>query len=514
MSRFEIRRTLRRRGAALAGAIPHPMERLCRFFEETIWDDRALSNGLRRLFYPKLRVLTLVYRNYWAHNLSRHAAALTYSSVLAIVPVLAVGFSLFTAFGGLGEGRETLQSWIFELLSPSESQRERIREMIQGSLDAVQKGAQANALFATILLFVTVVNTISWIESSFNELFGIQRSRSLYARFTVYWAVATLGPVLLGTSLAMTASFRSSAFLQWFRTHVPLFVELGYRIAPIFLTIAGFTLLYRFLPNTRVKARAALAGGAIGGLFFEIAKSGFARTADTLLSSYHRVYGGIALLFVFFFWIWLSWMVLLLGLEFVVATQSAATHRREELAAQSSQRVREIVGLRVMTEIAEKFFRGELPPAASSLAGKLNLPIRLIYDVTQKLEDCGIVRAIYEGEEEIGFLPGRHLENLSPYDVLAALRTDQGGGLSLGEDEEARQIERLFQAEDEADRRIYGAESFARLVERLAAPPASREEVETRERPSDDESAASAPRAFSTKRGETSESGLPQGAKR
>ncbi len=198
---------MRRHGGRGIGTLSRPAERLWRFFSETIWEE-DLAGPWRRFFYPKLRVLTLVYRNYWSHNLSRHAAALTYSTLLAIVPVLAVAFALFKAF------------------------------------------------------------------------------------------------------------------------------------------------------------------------LFEAAKWGFANAAGALLSSYQRVYGAVALPFVVFFWIWLSWMILLVGLEFVVATQSAATHRREELAARVSQQAREAVALRLMTHIAEKFYRGEPPPTATQLAGALDVPIQ------------------------------------------------------------------------------------------------------------------------------------------
>lgn len=464
------RRPRRHVGDMLSAPIPNPIERLTHFFRETIWEDPPAPSLARRLVFPRLRVLTLVYWNYWAHGLARHAAALTYSSLLALVPVLAVGFSLFTAFGGLEEGGRVLREYVYDLLAPSAEIRGQIVEKLDPMLTAAQRraeqGARGSALLGTLLLFVTVVNTLSWIESSFNEIFGIKRGRPLFQRFTVYWSVATLGPVLIGASLAMTASVKSSVFLRRLQEYVPA-VEIAYRVAPVILTCAAFTLLYRFLPNAKVRFRAAIAGGLIGGLLFETSKWGFTKVAATLLASYSKVYGGIALLLVFFFWIWLSWMVLLIGCEFVVATQSATTHRREELAAQVSQKVREMIALRVVTEISERFYNGSPPVTAERLAVKLDIPLRLVYDVMSVLEAQGIVREVEEAPEEHSYLPARHIAKVSIYDVVRAMREDGAKGLSVRADEESRYLSRLVEEAEAASFRVYGEETLEKVVERL-----------------------------------------------
>lgn len=455
-----------RRGV-LTRPIANPIERILHFFNESIWEDDPRYGWVRRFLYPKLRVLTLVYWNYFSHSIARHAAALTYSSLLSLVPILAVAFSLFKVFGGLNGVEERLYGLIFSYLTPTPDLQQQIRGIVDGFVQNIRgSNNQATAFLGPILLFYTVVNTLAWIESSFNEIFGIKKSRSLFARFTVYWAVATLGPVLLGASLALSTAFMSSSFLARLQERVQI-VEVLARIAPSLLTCAAFALLYKFLPNTKVKLRAAVIGGLIAGISFELAKVGFTHAAVSLVGGYQRVYGPIALLFVFFFWIWLSWMILLIGLEFVVATQSATTHRREELASQVSQKVREMIALRVVTEVAERFYLGTAPPTVERLASTLEVPLRLVYDVLSVLESRGIVRGVEEEGDEHGFLPARHLAKLSIYDVISAMREDGAAGFVPRADDDARYLSRLVKEAEAANRRAFGEETLERVVERL-----------------------------------------------
>jgi membrane protein len=453
-------------GSVLTSPIQNPIERLGHFFSETIWEDDPRHGWFKRLVYERLRVITLVYWNYFAHGLSRHAAALTYSSLLALVPTLAVAFSLFQVFGGLEDVRATLEAKLFEYLAPSPEIREQIQGLIATFVENVTRGKQANAFLGTVILFFTVVNTLSWIESSFNAIFGVRRSRGLFQRFTVYWAVATLGPVLLGGSLAISATFFSSQVVSEIQRRLAI-VEIGYRLAPMILTCAAFTFLYRFLPNTKVRMRPAIAGGVLAGLMFEGAKLLFTRAAVSLLGSYQRIYGPIALLFVFFFWIWVSWMILLIGLELVVAAQSAGTHRREELASQVSQKVREMLALRVITEVAEKFYYGADPPTTERLALALEVPLRLVNDVAGVLEARGIIREIEEHTEEHGYVPGKHLANLTVYDVISAMREDGATGFTPRADEESRYLSRLVKEAEAANRRVFGGETLEKVIERL-----------------------------------------------
>ncbi len=457
-------------------SLPNPLRRLRDFFTETIWDEKQLERGrLQRFFFPKLRIVFLVVQGYWNHDLATSAAALTFASLLALVPCLAVAFSIFQAFpGALESAQEQLKAMILKNLAPGFP--EKVETWIDRFVENVRLGVRANATIATIILFATVVNMIPSMETTFNGIWGDRRSRNFYQKFTTYWAVATLGPVLVGASFAMTASLLSSSFVAWIETRLPV-VAVFYRLAPVVLACAAFTILYFFLPNTAVRVRAALVGGVVAGLAFELAKRAFAASSEGLLTSYNADYSGIATLFVFFLWLFVSWTITLLGMEFVFATQTATTHRREELAARISQKSKELIALRLTVEVAERFYRGDIPISALHLAQSVDIPLRLVNDIRFTLHEAGIVKELDEGAESYAFVPGRMLEKIAVRDVIAALREHRGETFKLAADDEGRTILGVVGQADAAAADAYAGESMRTIVERLEETKKKRAEA-------------------------------------
>ena len=458
-------RALRRRLFELGSTQLNLFDRFLRFFSVTIWDDRKDRGKVQRYLYPRLRVLTLSFWNFQAHGLPTHASALTYTSLLALVPVIAVAFSLFQVFGGLETAKTDLMEILVRYIAPG--MEKSAAESLNQFMVKIQSGSRANAVLATVLLFVTVIRTLATLETTFNTIVGVKKGRAWSSRIPIYWAVATLGPVLLGASLTMTASVKSSEFVVWLSAHTP-FVEWAYRITPTLLTCAAFALLYALLPNAQVKARAALVGGVSAGVAFEVAKFAFTTAAANLLRSYEQVYTGIAALFVFLIWIYISWTIVLIGLELVVATQSATTHRKEELATAVSQKFREMIALRLMTEVCERFYNGQPPPTIEKISAALDVPDRLLHQVIETLEDGGIVRRVDQPDEQPGFLPARALEKITVQDVVNVLREAGATGLSVKVDEETRYISKVITAAEAACMKVCCEETFQRVVEELA----------------------------------------------
>lgn len=456
-----------RRGRRLVTNLSNlnPVERIGHFFAETIWEDVPPGSRLKGLLYPKLRVLTLAFWNLQTHDAPTYAASLTYTSLLAIVPFLAVAFSLFLVFGGLEKAQSQVQDFILDYIAPG--LKANVKDNLALWLKNIRARGGSTAILGAIVLVVTTVRTLTTLESTFNRIVGVKKGRPWAARITVYWALATLGPLLLGASLAMTATIRSSSFVQWLETHAPFIIVL-YRFAPVLLTSGAFTLLYMFLPHAKVKPRAALIGGFVAGIAFEIAKSGFTVGAVKLVQTQNEVYGSIATLFVFLFWLYISWMIILVGLEVVVAVQSATTHRKEELATQVSQKFKEILALRIVTEVSERFHRGEnVPPTVEELAKELDVPERLLYDLLGQLEDMGIIRWVEVEGEQHGFIPARTLEKITVRDVIIAMREHGAEGLSIRADEDTGYLLEILERTEEACTQVWAAENFKHIVESL-----------------------------------------------
>jgi len=477
----------------VAGRIAFKAREAREFLGRTIWvHHRRGERSLRAALYSMLRVVVLVVRGFLDHDLTTRAAALTYSSLLALVPTLAVAFSIFQAFKGLDRAHEQLQQVLYanllpieerrlpppgETLSPEDAARRQqlaevrheVEQRIQSAIESVREGVQENALLATIVLFLTVILMLARMEETFNALWGVQKSRTVFQRFTTYWAVATLGPVLFGGSIAMTTSLRSTYVIRWLESTIPI-LEFAYKLAPIAITGLGFTVVYVFMPHTKVKFRAALAGGLVAAILFELGKHGFTFGSAFLLGTYNKVYGSIASLFIFLFWIFFCWMIVLIGVEVCVAAQSASTRAMEVLASKPSRRVEDLIGLRLAVEVGRGFHFGEPPPSAEAIAATLDVPLRLVREGAAAIEEAGIIREITIARDLSGFVPGRPLEKITVCDVLRALGERPGAAaVAVASDDGTRYVEGLLGKADQALERVLATEDLRAIVERLQA---------------------------------------------
>uniref|UniRef100_UPI0033427DCA YihY family inner membrane protein n=1 Tax=Castellaniella defragrans TaxID=75697 RepID=UPI0033427DCA len=252
-------------------------------------------------------------------KLTRSASSLTFTTVLAIVPLLAVVLALFTAFPLFAEFRVALEAFLSEsLLPPSFS------DTIMGYLN--QFAAQASGLTAvgSAFLLVTSILLIMTIDEAFNEIWRVEKQRPLRQRLLVYWAIISLGPILTGASLwATTVLTRESL---GYIGQLPEWLSLLLNVVPVTASALGFTALFVFVPNCRVLWRDALLGGVGTAVILAIMKAGFTWYL-TRFPSYTVIYGAFATLPIFLLWIYLSWLVVLMG-AMVASLLPALRHRR------------------------------------------------------------------------------------------------------------------------------------------------------------------------------------------
>lgn len=240
---------------------------------------------------------------------TRHAAALAFSSLLALAPLLAIGFSLlsvFTSFETLGK---TLEDFIYQYLVPNAGIE--IREYLTSFAQ------QAGKLTAVGLssFFVTALLLLSNIENSLNDIWKSDERRSFSQRVLIYWAMVTLGPILMGASLSMSTYVLSLNVFGDIEGSKALGSSALKALPWVFETLAFF-LLYIVMPNSPIKWRYALAGALVAMIFFELTKRGFSIFILNF-NNYEVIYGALATLPIFLIWIYLSWIVTLLGAEVV-----------------------------------------------------------------------------------------------------------------------------------------------------------------------------------------------------
>ena len=238
---------------------------------------------------------------------ARSAAALSYSSLLALVPLMTIALTVLSAFPTFSEAREQLQSWVFRNFLPDAGIE------ISDQLTSFVDNATKTTGIGVIALAVTAILLLSTINSAFNAIWRVADQRSLFLKLLVYWALLTLGPLLIGASLSLSSY--GFAMVEWsgIDGHTRSFFNVT-QFLPAVLSMIAFTLLYLVVPNRPVRFRHALFGAVVAAFLFEVLKKGFALYL-THFPSYQALYGALAAVPIFLVWMYLSWAVILFGAE-------------------------------------------------------------------------------------------------------------------------------------------------------------------------------------------------------
>lgn len=303
-------------------------------------------------------------------------------------------------------------------------------------------------LTGTVALIFVAIGLLSTIEGTFNDIWGVPRGRSWFARVIHYWAAITLGPliIILAMGLTIGSQFQTArAFIQ----ATPLVGHVLFKITPFIILSGAFTLFYQLMPNTRVHWKAALVGGLVGGLLWYL-NSRFNVLFASRVVTASKIYGSLGVVPVFLVGLYFSWLILLFGAQVAYAFQNRRAYFQEKQAESVHQRGREFIALRVMTYVGQRFYGGESPPGDLEIAEALAVPSRLVGQIIQPLLQTQLL--VETSNPETGYAPGRPLDKISCHDILQALRAGQGQELATrvepaqvlvrGEFEKIQQAER------------------------------------------------------------------------
>jgi membrane protein len=252
----------------------------------------------------------------------QHVAALTYTTLLSLVPLMTVMLALFSVFPASERLSQQVEDFLFQNFVPAAG------EAVQQYLRSFSQKAGRLTGVGFIFLIIVALMLMSNIDKAFNTIWHVRRKRSPVAKFTVYWAILSLGPILIAFSVGVTSYLVSIPLFSDGETAMLLRTRL-LGLMPIVISALAFTLLYALVPNRNVPLRHAIAGGVLAALLFELAKRGFALYV-TAFPTYETIYGALAAVPIFLIWIYLSWLVTLLGAEF---TYCLAIYREDWYAA-------------------------------------------------------------------------------------------------------------------------------------------------------------------------------------
>jgi len=362
-----------------------------------------------------LRVFYVVIRDLLDGQLSLRAMSLVYTTLLAMVPLLAVSFSVLKGFGVHNQIEPLLRNF----LKPMGERGVEVASRIIGFVDSVKAGVLGSIGFA--LLLYTVISLIQKIEQACNDTWHVSRSRPLAQKFSDYLSVILIGPVLVFTALGITASVMSTAVVQKM-VAIKVFgslMELATTLVPYLLVIAAFTFVYIFVPNTRVRFRSALTGGLVAGVLWET--SGWAFASFVVKSAkYTAIYSGFAILIMFMIWVYLSWLIVLVGASVAYYHQhpeSVTAYRRE---LRLSNRMQEKLALLVMFLVGNNYYDNLPALTLEEFAQSLNVPMEALEPVMEALEGYGLLTQT--ANEPPTYLPARPLDTAGLKDVLDAVR--------------------------------------------------------------------------------------------
>ena len=266
------------------------------------------------------RVILSVARVEVFTRLRLHAQALTCDTLLALVPTLAVMFAIFKGFGGLEPLRQKLQGIIVNNVAGSAELQSTLSSYIGTFVDNIQKG-ELGAISVAILLF-SVMSLLGHIEFAFNSIFGAPAPRPIAIRFMTYWTILTLGPILLAASFALTAALQNSTVARLIDAK-GIAYSMALSAAPLVATWIAFTTMYLVVPRVQVRLTSAAAAAIIAGSAWNVAKYAYAIYAKNAVTV-QNIYGSMATIQLFILWLYVSWMIVLVGAELAQAFETNA----------------------------------------------------------------------------------------------------------------------------------------------------------------------------------------------
>jgi len=443
--------------------------RAYKYFHEDIWREGRPLTAPQFVGLRVLRIVFIVAKRFISDMCFLRASALTYTTLLALVPVLALAFSLVKGFG---LAKDTVTNLLTSDFARSIfANQAEVTKYVTQFIDRIN--VRALGVIGLVILLWTVIKALGTIERTFNDIWGVKTHRSFFRKFADYMSVLLVCPLLVLAAMTATASFASSAGVAWLRNEAGMgwAVEALLATAPYVVVWVAFAFMYVFMPNTRVTFRAALAGGIVAGTLWQLALWGYTHF-QVGVTKYGAIYTGFAALPLFLVWLYLSWVIVLFGAEVSFAFQNVETYRREEKAVAVSAAAREHLALTLLVALARRFERGEPAWTAEGLSRRLDVPVRLVRAVFFELARAGLVSEIERGEE-VAYQPARSTESLTAAEALRALRASGETTLAPAKGPEALVVSEILARapHDEAG----AALSLRVLASRAAAretPPA------------------------------------------
>ena len=379
------------------------------FLLEDIWriTEDEISKK-RNLLYSAIKIITLSIREFVQGRVINKASALTYSTLLAIIPILAILFAIARGFG--------LANLLEEQFRIGLEGQAIAAETILSFIDSYLSHAKSGIFIGVgiIMLFYTVLLLTNNMEQTFNSIWQVKKHRSIYRKMTDYFSMLLLLPLLIllssGISIFMSTFMRN---MQEFTLLAPI-IKFLVRLTPYVLTWGMFTALYIFMPNTKVKLKYAILPGILAGSAFQAFQYLYIGS-QIWVSRYNAIYGSFAAIPMFLLWTQISWSICLFGTQLCYVAQNLRNFSFSKETENISRRYHDFLCILIMSLICKRFQTDEPPYTAETLSDEHKIPIRLTTTILYELQDLHLIHEtpMEDEDEEMGYLPAVDINRLN-----------------------------------------------------------------------------------------------------
>jgi len=389
---------------------------------------RTLSKWHRSMAKP-LRIAIAVGRDLADGQLTMRAMSLVYTTLLSIVPLLAVSFSVLKAFGVHNQIEPALQN----MLEPLGEKGTEITATVIGFVENVQVGVLG--VVGVALLFYSVIALMQKVEHSFNYTWRVSTARTMSQRFSDYLSVLLVGPILVLGALGIMGTLLNSEVTQWIAGIEPLgsLLRVFTKSIPYLMIIGAFTFIYVFMPNTRVRLKPALIGGIVTGILWQTLGWGFAAFVVSS-SKYAAIYSAFATLILFLMWLYLGWLVLLTGASIAFYVQNPGYVNAPRGTIRLSSEFKEKLALLLLYDIGWHFYHHKPARTINDLVAATQTSENIISQLLSGMKQQGLLSETDDSPQ--AWLPARPLDELTLTMTLQAVRRD-------GDDQAIREARHL-----------------------------------------------------------------------
>lgn len=412
------------------------IKRIIEFITEGIWQTKEDDFKSRKMRWAvrQFKVFIFMVRGFGEHNLVVRSAALTFYTLMSIVPIAALVFGIIKGFGM----DQSFNEYLYRQYPQYTLIIDQVIDFANNMLIRTKGGVIASVGF--VVLLWSVMKVFGNVENAFNNIWEVRKPRSITRKFSDYMAVIFLAPILWAISNSISIYLRHSladlAGSFW--------VDVLFGMASLVFIWIMFALIYQVMPNTKVKFRSAIMAGVIAGTIFQVFQIAYFYI-QSQVSSYNAIYGSFAALPLFLIWLQASWQILLFGGELSFAYQNIDKYEQERQAMNMSYDHRRKVTVAVMLVTVRHFLQGEGPVSSEIVARQLDLPVRIVRDVIFDLEQCGLLVAVENGQDERVnmYMPGRDAHTITVADVVNGVESRGESNIAWDQSPEMQKVDEL-----------------------------------------------------------------------